>query len=144
MRPPKLPPSREVQTHGVVLDESAVTHAWEVVMHRVGPILPFFAKTQLSTSASHVARELGFFRADVLARYLMGQHLPPFLALRNGVYVVQLIERHEGGERIAHWARTQGHYESMYYRFVHSVTGYRWTTLVAHGSIWRKAVALRE
>ncbi len=128
---------------GDELDAAAVCSAWNAVMQRCALLLKYFAENRLDVSASGVARDLGFRRADVLARYLVANHLPPFMLLRNGIYVVQLLEIHENGVRLSQWANARGHYASGYSHFIHSVTGTTWTDLVAHGSVRRKAIELR-
>ena len=50
------------------VDAAAIHSAWNAVMQRAAQLLPYFAENLLKVSASSVARELGFRRADVLAR----------------------------------------------------------------------------
>jgi hypothetical protein len=129
---------------GDELDAAAICRAWSALLLRGAALLPFFAENLLSVSASGVARELGFRRADALGRYLLANRLPPFMLFRNGIYVVQLLEIHESGVRLSQWASTRGHYASGYSHFVHKVTGATWTDVVAQGSVQRKAIELRS
>lgn len=126
------------------VDAAAIHGAWNAVMQRAAQLLPYFAENLLKVSASSVARELGFRRADVLARYLIANRLPPFELLRNGIYVVQLLECHERGGNLAQWARARGHYESTYYHFIQNATGFMWTDVVAQGTVRRKVIELRR
>jgi len=123
-------------------DAAAIGRAWNIVMKRGAILLPSLAENLLSVSASGVARDLGFRRADVLARYLVANHLPPFKPFRNGIYIVQLLECHERGETLAQWTKTRGHYESGYSHFVRAVTGAKWIDLIAQGSVRRKVIEL--
>jgi hypothetical protein len=100
-------------------------------------------ETRLDVTTTRVALALGFRRADELSRLLVARHLPPFYRFRNWVYIVQLVEYHEGGTSLARWAWRQGIYPTVYYRLVRSESGMRWNELSVHGSTWAKAQALR-
>ena len=135
---------RPIDEHGDDLDAARVAAEWDALMRRSAVLMRHFKEVSLSLTATRAARELGLNRADALGRWLRQQHLPPFVPFRDGVYVVLLLELHERGAKLARWARQQGHYESVYYRFVLGATGLVWTAVVELGSVRMKARLLRE
>ncbi len=133
-----IAPIRPVDEHGEGCD-AAVIAEWDALMSRNDVLVRHFKEVRLSLTATRAARELGLKRADELGRWLRHQHLPPYTPLRNGVYVVLLLELNDRGVSLARWARQQGHYESVYYRFVVSATGHVWTALLHMGCAMMKA-----
>lgn len=127
-----------------ITDAASVIATWDSLLIRGAVLTQHFSEMRLSFSATSAARKIGFDRADALGRWLRRQHLPPYIPFRNGVYVVRLLELNEHGTSLAQWARQQGHYESVYYRFVLATTGLHWTTLVGLGSVPMKSRFLSE
>ncbi len=125
-------------------DGHDIDRAWAEVMQRCADLLPFFVETRLDLSATRVAIQMGVRRAQGLERMLRTRRLPPFRSLRNWIYIVQLVQRHESGESVAHWAMQQGEYPTPYYRMVTKESGLLWSDVVGRGSAWCKAEGLRR
>ena len=117
---------------------------WADVMHRGIDLLPFFAETRLNVSASRVARAIGVRRAQGLAQLLRKRELPPFKLFRNWIYIVQLVERAECDDKVAHWAMHRGEYPGPYYRLVALEVGESWSVVAERGCQWCRSEALRR
>jgi hypothetical protein len=126
------------------IDRAHVERQWCVLLERASFLLEHFRDLRLGLTAAEVARRTGYRRGDALERALRERQLPSFWSLRNGLYVVALVEAHEGGRVLGRWARERGDYESVYYSFVKKATGRPWSEVVSLGSLRLKHRYLGE